>query len=568
MALLLFVLVLAGAGLAAALWPPTYSSTGTILIEQQELPADLVRSTVSTYASQRIQIITQRVMTTENLIGIIQHYNLYADMRRHSPREEIVSTMRKDTVLQMISADVIDPRDGRPTKATIAFSLTYRNRSPQIASQVANELVSLYLQQNIESREKSSRDAAAFLAGESSRLNADIEKLQAKLATFKAEHANELPDLSQVNLSGMNRADDEIRDTNAQLQAIDQQLLYLNAQLVQISPSAQVYTSGGERVQTPEDLLKTLRSDYTRESAMYSADYPDVQRLKREIEGLEASTKATNVSGLDDARRQLQEARTKLAAANQRYAPDYPDVIKLKGLVDSLQANVDKLQSAPKAPAEDSNHDGTGADNPVYIQLRTQREALLNQQQVLRDKRVLLQGKSAEYEQRLAKTPAVERDYTEMLRDINSAQGQYALIRAKQTEADIAENLETERKGEHFTLIEPPLTPEAPTSPNRKLIMAMGVALAFAAALGSIVLMEALDGSVRGRQDLHNLVSVPPLAVIPLIITEADQALRRRRRRTALVGALAGMVLVVIAVHLFYRPLDVLWAVALQRLGV
>src|SRR5262249_58077430 len=102
------VLLLAAA--AAIFWPPRYSSTGVILIEQQELPADLVRSTVSSYASQRIQVISQRVMTTDNLMGIIQRYNLYAERRKRRPREEVVREMRSDTALQMISADVIDPR--------------------------------------------------------------------------------------------------------------------------------------------------------------------------------------------------------------------------------------------------------------------------------------------------------------------------------------------------------------------------------------------------------------------------------------------------------------------------
>src|SRR5215469_10685661 len=122
--LLVCSVVLLLTALAAFFWPPRYSATGIILIEQQELPSELVRSTVSSYASQRVQVISQRVMTTENLMNIIQRYNLYPDMRKRRPREEVVRQMRRDTQLQMISADVIDPRDGRPTKATIAFSIT------------------------------------------------------------------------------------------------------------------------------------------------------------------------------------------------------------------------------------------------------------------------------------------------------------------------------------------------------------------------------------------------------------------------------------------------------------
>src|SRR5215472_6890492 len=303
--------------LAALFWPPRYTATGVILIEQQELPSDLVRSTVSSYASQRIQVISQRVMTTENLMGIIQRYNLYADRRKRRPREEVVKEMRSDTALQMISADVIDPRDGRPTKATIAFSIAYSSPSPELASKVANELVSLYLQQNIESREQSSRDAALFLTGESARLLKEIKELQAKIADFKAQHADELPELTQLNLQKMQHTQDEIRDTDAELRSLDQQITYLDAQLAQINPTAQVYASTDERVQSPADRLKYVRTEYARALALYAPDHPDVRRLKREMEGLEAAAAAgadTNSAANDD-RRQLEEAQTELASA-------------------------------------------------------------------------------------------------------------------------------------------------------------------------------------------------------------------------------------------------------------
>src|SRR5579863_3011879 len=146
------VLVLVAAATAALLWPPTYRSTGTILIEQQELPSDLVQSTITSYADQRIQVISQRVMTTDNLLRIMERYNLYPKKRNSQPREVLLDQMRKDIQFQMISADVMDPRQGRATKADIAFSVSYNSDSADVAARVANELVSLYLDENVKSR--------------------------------------------------------------------------------------------------------------------------------------------------------------------------------------------------------------------------------------------------------------------------------------------------------------------------------------------------------------------------------------------------------------------------------
>jgi uncharacterized protein involved in exopolysaccharide biosynthesis len=563
--------------LAALFWPPRYSASGTILIEQQELPNELVRSTVSSYASQRVQVISQRVMTTENLMSIIQRYGLYADLRKRSPREEVVKQMRRDTALQMISADVIDPRDGRPTKATIAFSITYSSPSAELASKVANELISLYLQQNIETRQQSSRDAAVFMTSESARLDKDIKGLQAKIADFKEKHADALPELTLLNEQRMTRLEEEMRDNDAQLRSLDQQVTYLDAQLAQINPTAQVYSSTGERVQSPADRLKFARTEYARAKAIYSPDHPDVQRLKREVEGLEAAaTVDADVARgeANDDRRQLEDAQTQLASARQRYSADHPDVLRLERLVASLQSRLPAQPTEPPAatlgPADEpaSKPVNSSADNPPYIQIQGQREAAVTQIRALHKKRRELEGTLADLEKHLAQTPGVERDYNAMLRDLDSAQLEYREVREKQLEAQTAENLETERKGERFTLIEPPFTPEEPASPNRPLVLLFGLVFALAAGFGTVAVLESTDPSVRGPFDLQAMLATPPLASIPLMLTAADRRRRRRQRLYAVAGGAASVLLAVALVHLFYRPLDVLWAVALRRLGI
>ena len=78
---------------AALLWPPTYRSMATILIEEQDIPTDLVRSTITSYADQRIQVITTRVMTRTNLLKIIGQYDLYKKQREFDTNDEIVGSV-------------------------------------------------------------------------------------------------------------------------------------------------------------------------------------------------------------------------------------------------------------------------------------------------------------------------------------------------------------------------------------------------------------------------------------------------------------------------------------------
>lgn len=560
----LMVSVFVGVALAAIVlaftWPSSYISTGTILIEQQELPSDLVRSTITSFADQRIQVISQRVMTTENLFKIIKKYDLYADEVKTKSREYILEEMRGDVSFQMLSANVIDPRSGNPTKATIAFTVGYESPNPGLAAKVANELVSLYLQQNIDSRKERSSDATSFLASESSRLDKEVLSQQAALEKFKQTHLDSLPEKTQLTIQFMDRSEQELRDIDLRVSALNQQIVYLESQLAQISPTSQVYTSTGERILAPADRLKYLRTELARVKGVYGAGHPDVIRMQREVAGLEATVKE-NVS-VNDLQRQINDANTKLAAAQQKYSADHPDVIKLQRTIGSLQ---EQLQQASQQP-ESAEVLSDSADNPAYVQIKTQREASILERDSLIQKKADVLAKLAQYQGRLASGPEVERQYVTLTRDLENTQLKYREVRQKQMEAEVAENLEAERKGERFTLIEPPMVPEKPASPNRVAIIILGLILSVGAGVGVGVGQEVTDTSVRSRRDLESLLSVAPLAVVPWIEIASDRILRVQKRKKLIVIFVATAFVVLVMTHFFYKPLDVVWHILMRRL--
>ena len=543
----------------AIVWPATYRSTGTILIEQQELPSELVQSTITSYADQRIQVISQRVMTTDNLLQIIQRYDLYPRLRKSEPREVLLERMRADVQFQMISADVMDPRQGHATKANIAFAVSYESPSPELAARVANELVTLYLAENVKSRRQQTANAATFLNDEANRLDKAVQERQAELARFKGKHINTLPDQSVINTQLYEREREELRDVDTQLRALDQQATYLDAQLAQLSPSSQVYTTTGERVLSPADRLKYLRTEYARASGIYAPDHPDVLRAKREIAALEKSVEQVDSS--NDLNRQLEDANRQLTTARGRYAPDHPDVLRLERQVASLTQSIKDLPDSQVLATT------TNPDNPAYIQIKSQRESTEAQRHSLQDKRTQLQASLSDIEQRQALSPGVERDYFALVRDLNNEQLKAQEVRQKQMGATLAENLENEQKGERFTLIDAPLAPQLPASPNRAMIMGLGLLLALAGGLGTAFALDGSDGSVRNRRDLEMLLQVAPLAIVPHIETIAEQLALRKLQRLAVKGAAVAAVLALVLIHFFYQPLDVLWAIALRKFG-
>jgi len=134
--------------------------------------------------------------------------------------------------------------------------------------------------------------------------------------------------------------------------------------------------------------------------------------------------------------------------------------------------------------------------------------------------------------------------------------------------AQTSQTLETERKGERFTLIEPPQLPEKPAKPNRLAIALLGSMLSFAGGIGSTAIAEAMDPTIRGRAALTGLVGVPPLAVIPEIISVADVRSRAFVRAIVFAALIMSIILGLLAVHSFVEPLDVLWFAALRKFGL
>lgn len=540
--------------------PATYRSTATILIEEQEIPQDLVRSTISSYAAEQVQVITQRVMTVENILQIVDKFDLYGQKSAESklPRTTIAEEFRAKVKLDLVSADVVDPRSGRAMEATIAFTLAYDDANGATAQKVTNELVTLYLNENLRSRTVKAAGASEFLAAEAEALNVELKALEAKLAAFKEENKGALPEFYQFNLSVVERTEREISDIAIRIQELEKRKIQLSAEMAQLSPSAPVVLPTGEAVLSDVDRLKALQSEYRKKSAVYHDSHPDVRRLKREIESLQATLGVGDDPEL--LREQLATARDRLASLRERYTADHPQVT-------AAEREVAALEQSLKGAGRGSAGERPQADNPAYVLLQTQISAADAELRSLAAQRAVARTKLADYEALLQKAPAVEADYQALQREYATANAKYQELRAKQREADVSKNLEQERKGQRFTLIEPPDLPLEPVSPNRLALIVIGFVLAGAAGLGSAVLAEGMDKSIRGGKALARVTGAPPLVVIPYLDNGADVQRRHTLRRRLLVAAAITAVVLVVYVHFFFKPLDVLWFMVLGRLG-
>ncbi len=565
--LITVVVLFAAAALAAVLWPPTYQSTATVLIQEQEVPPNLVQSTVTSYAMQRVQVITQRVMTRANLVKLIDKYHLYADRRKTDTTEQLVDRMRKDIGVQPISADVIDPRTGQPTKATIAFTLSFEGASPGKVQRVTNELTSLYLNENVKTRTEKATDAYSFLSGEAKRLKGHLNKLDREIATLERHNLNRLPQVQDVNLQLVARTDRDLTDTETQIRAFEGQRVYLMGQLAGMNPYTPLAGANGRPALEPVEQLRVLRSQYISASAEYGARYPDVVRLRRQIKALEKKTGLP--PDVDEQKAELRRARLELTRDQAKYSDRYPDVVRLKKKVTALEAGIAKAGKSGKGANTAAANASAGASakptNPAYVSLKAQLDRVDSQLKAYRAQASQLKAKIVRIDKRLMETPEVARRYEALRLDRNATAKQYQILLAKQTDAAIAQQLERDQKGERFVLIDPPQLPERPIEPNRLAILLLGFVLSLGGGVGTAATLESMDRSVRGVKGVVAILEAPPLSAIPYLDNDADRARRRRNRRIVWAAWIAAIVVALLLVQFFWMPLDVLWFRVLDK---
>jgi polysaccharide biosynthesis transport protein len=548
------LVVLVAAFVVAWVLPPIYESSSTILIEEQQIPQEFVKSTVTGYADQRIQSLTQLILSRVKLWQIIQQFNLYADVRAKLTRDEIIENMRNNIALNTISAEVGNGHGGGGKGVTIAFSIAYRGKNPDTVQKVAGTLASLYLEQNLKTREAQAKTTTSFLEAELKDLDVRIKNLGDKITAYKEKYDGLLPEQQDFNRQEVARLDLESQQLVNAIQAQEESKTYLQGQLATVNPAATQIAGTGAGIMTPAERLKALQLKLIDLQSKFSNDYPDVQKTRREIAALEKMTGQTG-SDADLRRQKLEQLQAQLAEIRGKYSDQYPEVKKLK-------TEIARLKKEPVKGS--STQPVTTPDNPTYINLATQIKAAEINLASLRTKQADIQKRLQMYRQRLEKAPKVEQAYLALLRDYQDAAKKHQEVLNKILEARIAQGMEEHQKGQKFTLIDPASYPDAPVSPNRGLIILAGFVLSLGAGFGTVALAEHLDHSVKDGEELVQLTGLPVLGSIRRIQTTEDISRTRRNRRMICVATGFTAIIALVLFNFFYMNLWVFTAKLLR----
>ena len=547
--------IMATSALVALLLPAVYESKSTILIESQQIPPEFVKSTVTGYADQRIQSLNQQILSRTRLLEIIKQFNLYADQRQKRTQEEIIEAMRDNIDIGLIGAE--QKRSSGGGGVTIAFTVAYRGMNPEVVQKVAGTLASLYLQENIKTREKQAKTTTKFLETELKEIQEQLSSIGQKITAFKAKNEDLLPELQQLNRSQAERLEKDIDQLKVQIQADEDRKIFLEGHLATVNPDTPVKDA------SPQARLSQLRVALCDLQARFPNDHPEIRKAKREIAELEKMT-GSSAGGSSGKRDKLAKLQAELAQKQGRYSDQHPEVIKLKKEIAELKKIPDskkeiaELEKIPdsKQPAKQPAKSTEQVENPAYINLQTNIQLTNVDIQALKRQKADLEGKLKIYRQRQEAGPKVEQEYMALGRDYQNAHTKHMEIMNKILEARIAEGMEQSQKAEKFTIIDPASYPEKPVAPNRGFIALTGLALGLGVGLGMVALKEGLDRTVKSTDELAWLTGLPVLGRIDRIVTPEDIARKKQRRR--LVWSLAGLSIFAALILFHFLVMD-LW---------
>jgi capsular polysaccharide biosynthesis protein len=179
-----FLLVVMVGFAVVAIQRPIYRAEGKILVESPEIPPDLVHPTITEVASQRVQVIQQRITARDNLMAVVNKYNLFPHEREWMSGTELLDLVRSRMEIKPVELDAETAVPGNPT---IAFTLSFDYEVPSVAMGVANEFLTSILSEDADTRTNNAAETTEFLEQEVKRLQGAHDAIIAQIAAVKQQ---------------------------------------------------------------------------------------------------------------------------------------------------------------------------------------------------------------------------------------------------------------------------------------------------------------------------------------------------------------------------------------------
>jgi polysaccharide chain length determinant protein (PEP-CTERM system associated) len=446
---------------ATRVLPKRYISKTLVLVEQPEVqPVTPVVPNAMDNVNQRLATMQQQILSTARLEPVIRDLNLYQDDINRLPMEEIVDRLR-----QAITITPVAPMAETRAQNLPGFTISVVFGNPQTAQEICAMITSMFVQENIAVTTTTDAGTTKFLNDQLDQAKAKLDEQDAKLAAFQRRYVGSLPEDSQTNLNLLNGQTSQLEAATQAVNRAQQDKSFAESILSQ-QLSAWQATQSGQNPETFDQQLEALQAQLTTLQSKYTADHPDVIKVKNDIAVL----------------------KQKIAESDQRKSTAAPD------------KNVHP------------------ASEPTQIlQLRAQ---IHQYDQVIKERTAqqeAIKKQMAIYQARVAESPSVEQEYKLITRDHQTVLDSYNVLLKKRDDSAMVQQFDQTKQTDRFHVLDPANYPSEPSFPKMPIFAGGGLGAGLALGLGLSLLLEMHDTSMRSEHDVEVVLRLPVLAMIPII---------------------------------------------------
>jgi polysaccharide chain length determinant protein (PEP-CTERM system associated) len=474
--------------------PVSYKSSTLILVERPTMPKNYVEPNVNEDLQDRLQSITQQILSRTRLLLIIDKLHLYDGGRKPVTPEDKVNRMRKD-----IGVDLV--HDAHNEEIT-AFRISYRAHDPHVAQQITSELADLFINESLKVRQQESEDTTKFIENQLENARASLAEQESAVREFEGKHEGELPAQQATNLQILSGLQTQLQNEQDASNNAKQQGIYFDSLIQQyraLRSTPRTAEGGPSDLPAIDKELESLRSKLANLSAHYTDRYPDVQNLRVEI-------------------------------------------AKTEKMRDDLQASLKNKSKAVKQPDDGitSGDSGNITQNSPLLQLESQLRA--NQAEVKNREQAVagLKLKVSEYQARLNNEPASEQQLADLTRGYEQSKVNYDDLLKKKNASEMATSMEQMQQGEHFRVLDSPSLPLKPDFPDRLKMCGVGLGVGLVFGLVVVGSFEALDDRLYSDNGTKELLPVPIISEIPVVLIPSEE--RGYKEKRMLGWAMAALV--------------------------
>jgi polysaccharide chain length determinant protein (PEP-CTERM system associated) len=437
--------------------PNKYEAKSTIFIESNVIEQLVKGIAISPSMDARIQVLRDTMLGRSLVLNVIRKLDLDSEIEDEESLEEMIIGFQDKTGLRVKKNNLIN--------------VGFTSKDPLLARDYVNTLVEAYVDSNIFAKREEAYDASKFL--------------QKQVDFFKEK---------------MDRGEEAIikfRQDQGIYAVMDERALIAEIKNHEIAI----------------ENLKIKRNEL-------NATMGSVKRQLKDEEPFMVTMFSTN--DLDDIIQSLENRRNQLLV---NYTENYPEVIKLKAEIETLR-NKDKSQPVENSMTQTQSE--ISAVNPVHQELKQKSMELEAEIEALNSKEKLLNSLIAEKKQELRNIPENKKQLADLIKENDSFKKLYQDLLERLGQSEVSKQMEIEDKATTFRIIEPAILPTLPVSPNRKMMIIAGIVIGILGGFALIFILDYVDDSVK-TIDILKSFGLPVLAIIPTIQKAETLAMRRKK---------------------------------------